>query len=84
MRCALKDTHKFLYSLSQMTATLDLPMNLAVSVLRKAGTGDSLLAALDALVSTNSQESVEETQEPAEWMNALNLENEVEDVTVTL
>ena len=61
-------------------ATLDMPVNVAVSVLRNAGTGDNLLAALDALVNTNStqvEESVEETQE---WVSAVNLESEDENV----
>lgn len=61
-----------------MTATLELPLNLTIAVLRKAGTGDSLLEALDALVTTNSepQEVVDETQPTAEWVNAVNLEDE--------
>ena len=61
-------------------ATLDMPVNVAVSVLRNAGTGDNLLAALDALVNTNStqvEDSVEETQE---WVSAVNLESEDENV----
>ncbi len=62
-----------------MTATLELPLNLTIAALRKAGTGDNLLTALDALVSTNgeSQEVVTETQQPAEWVNAVNLEDEM-------
>jgi len=47
-----------------MTATLDLPVNLAVSALRAAGTGDNLLAALDALITvTNETPAVTDTQE---------------------
>jgi hypothetical protein len=38
------------------TATLDLPVNLAVAALRAAGTGDNLLAALDALVTVDADE----------------------------
>lgn len=71
-----------------MTATLDLPVNLAVSVLRKAGTGDNLLAALDVLVSytDKTEDVVEEVTEPTEWVNEVNLEveNEVEATTVEL
>jgi len=33
-----------------MTATLDMPVDVAIAALRVAGTGDNLLAALDALV----------------------------------
>lgn len=64
-----------------MTATLELPLNLTVSALRKAGTGDNLLNALDSLVNTNGQELqdvVVETQASAEWVNVINLEDEVE------
>lgn len=62
-----------------MTATLELPKNVAISMLRKAGTGDSLLDALNALVNTdNSEVQVEENQEPQEWVNAVNLENQEE------
>jgi hypothetical protein len=64
-----------------MTATLELPLNLTVSALRKAGTGDNLLNALDSLVNTNGQELqdvVVETQKPVEWVNVINLEDEVE------
>lgn len=64
-----------------MTATLELPLNLTVSALRKAGTGDTLLNALDSLVNTNGQELqdvVVETQASAEWVNVINLEDEVE------
>jgi ribosome assembly protein YihI (activator of Der GTPase) len=61
-----------------MTATLELPLNLTIAALRKAGTGDNLLEALDALVTTNSepQEVVDETQPTAEWVNVVNLEDE--------
>lgn len=38
-----------------MTATLDLPLDLTIAALRKAGTGDSLLAALDALVTVTDE-----------------------------
>lgn len=64
-----------------MTATLELPLNLTVSALRKAGTGDNLLNALDSLVNTNGQELqdvVVETQASVEWVNVVNLEDEVE------
>ena len=61
-----------------MTATLELPMDLAIGVLRKAGTGDSLLAALDALVTYDEQTQVQDEvdAEPIEWQNAVNLEDE--------
>jgi hypothetical protein len=59
-----------------MTATLELPKDLAISVLRKAGTGDNLLSALDAIVSYENKEVVEETTEPVEWVNAVVLEDE--------
>ena len=60
-----------------MTATLELPMDLAIGVLRKAGTGDNLLAALDSLVSYETQVQDEVKSEPIEWQNAVNLEDEV-------
>ena len=62
-----------------MTATLELPLNLTIAALRNAGTGDSLLAALDSLIVTNTdnQEVVDETQTPVEWVNAVNLEDEI-------
>jgi hypothetical protein len=62
-----------------MTATLELPLNLTIAALRNAGTGDSLLAALDSLIATNTdnQEVVDETQTPVEWVNAVNLEDEI-------
>ena len=63
-----------------MTATLELPVDLAVSVLRKAGTGDNLLAALDALVSYETQVQDEVQQEPIEWQNAVNLEDETSEI----
>jgi hypothetical protein len=64
--------------------TLELPLNLTIAALRKAGTGDSLLAALDSLVNTDNTEVV--TQEPTEWVNAVNLEDEVvtEETTIEL
>ena len=41
-------------------ATLELPLNLTVATLRASGTGDSLLAALDALVNvTEAPETAE-------------------------
>lgn len=50
-----------------MTATLDLPVNLAIAALRAAGTGDNLLAALDALVTvTPDTQEVTETEEVAQ------------------
>ena len=69
-----------------MTATLDLPVNLAVSMLRKAGTGDNLLATLDALVNyTDENEvAVEEVTAPTEWVNEVNLEDENEVVEATV
>jgi hypothetical protein len=62
-----------------MTATLELPLNMTIAALRNAGTGDSLLAALDSLIVTNTdnQEVVDETQTPVEWVNAVNLEDEI-------
>lgn len=45
-----------------MSVTLDLPVPLAISVLRSAGTGDSLLAALDAIV-TETPDEVEVADE---------------------
>jgi hypothetical protein len=62
-----------------MTATLELPLNLTIAALRNAGTGDSLLAALDSLIVTNTdnQEVVDETQTSVEWVNAVNLEDEI-------
>lgn len=83
MRLRLKDTqtvHPIIIK-NIMTATLELPVNLAVSVLRKAGTGDSLLAALDALVTYDGQVQDEVDAEPIEWQNAVNLEDETENVT---
>jgi hypothetical protein len=64
--------------------TLELPLNLTIAALRKAGTGDSLLAALDVMVNTDNTEVV--TQEPTEWVNAVNLEDEVvtEETTIEL
>jgi hypothetical protein len=64
--------------------TLELPLNLTIAALRKAGTGDSLLAALDVMVNTDKTEVV--TQEPTEWVNAVNLEDEVvtEETTIEL
>lgn len=69
-----------------MTATLDLPVNIVISMLRKAGTGDSLLAALDAIVNISDVAEVEEeTHEPTEWVNAVNLEDDsAESATVDL
>lgn len=64
-----------------MTATLEYPKDLAIGVLRKAGTGDNLLAALDALISysdEDTQEVVTETSETVEWTNAVNLDDETE------
>jgi hypothetical protein len=63
-----------------MTATLDMPKEIAIATLRKAGTGDNLLAVLDALISYETQDQVEETHEPIEWVNAVNLESEDENV----
>jgi hypothetical protein len=62
-----------------MTATLELPLNMTIAALRNAGTGDSLLAALDSLIVTNTdnQEVVDETQTSVEWVNAVNLEDEI-------
>ena len=66
-----------------MAATLEMPVSVAVSVLRNAGTGDNLLAALDALVNVNDTETdVVETQESVEWVNAVNLEDEMKDDVV--
>jgi len=61
-------------------ATLDMPVNVAVSVLRNAGTGDNLLAALDALVNTNSTQVEDSVEETPEWVSAVNLESEDENV----
>lgn len=82
----LKDTHCFLYSFLSMTATLDLPLPIAIAALRAAGTGDNLLTALDALITyTDETPVVTDTQEPAEWVNAVNLEDEtVADETVSV
>ena len=75
---SIKTLKQFTQSLLNfMTATLELPVDLVVSVLRKAGTGDSLLAALDALVTYENQVEDEVQQEPIEWQNAVNMENEV-------
>ena len=63
----------------KMAATLELPLDLTIAALRKAGTGTTLLAALDALVVNTDTETeivAEETQEPVEWVNAVNLEDE--------
>ena len=82
-----KTTHNSsLHYLNSMTATLDLPVNLAVSMLRKAGTGDNLLATLDALVNyTDENEvAVEEVTAPTEWVNEVNLEDENEVVEATV
>ena len=84
MRLRLKDTqtvHPIIIK-NIMTATLELPVDLVVSVLRKAGTGDSLLAALDALVTYDEQTQVQDEvkSEPIEWQNAVNLEDEVVNV----
>lgn len=55
----LKDTHCFLYSFLSMTvATLDLPLPIAIAALRAAGTGDNLLAALDALTTYTDETPV--------------------------
>lgn len=64
--------------------TLELPLNLTIAALRKAGTGDSLLAALDVMVNADNTEVV--NQEPTEWVNAVNLEDEVvtEETTIEL
>ena len=79
---SIKTLKQFTQSLLNfMTATLELPVDLAVSVLRKAGTGDNLLAALDALVSYETQVQDEVDAEPIEWQNAVNLEDETENVT---
>jgi hypothetical protein len=67
--------------------TLELPLNLTIAALRKAGTGDSLLAALDVMVNTDNTDKTEVvTQEPTEWVNAVNLEDEVvtEETTIEL
>lgn len=64
MRCALKTLiGSFILSFS-MTATLDLPLPIAISALRAAGTGDNLLAALDALITyVDETPAVTDTQE---------------------
>jgi hypothetical protein len=67
--------------------TLELPLNLTIAALRKAGTGDSLLAALDVMVNTDNTDNTDVvTQEPTEWVNAVNLEDEVvtEETTIEL
>lgn len=68
-----------------MTATLELPLNLTIAALRKAGTGDNLLQALDSLVSTDNIGNTDVvTQEPTEWVNAIDLENVVETEETTI
>lgn len=70
-----------------MTATLELPVSVAISALRNVGTGDNLLNALDALVNMNCEEvqTNEIDSEPAEWVNMVNLDaDEVTEETVTL
>ena len=52
-----------------MTATLEMPVNVAIAALRVAGTGDNLLAALDALVSVDNTQT-------EEVVDAVNLEND--------
>lgn len=70
-----------------MTATLDIPVSIAISALRKAGTGENLLEALNHLVNYQGEDDVQEeiVSEPAEWVNAINLnDDEVIEETVTL
>jgi len=81
-----KDTHYSLaiYSISMTVSTLDMPKNIAISALRSAGTGDNLLAALEAIVISNSDDSEVEMSEPIEWTNAVNLENDNTEVNDTV
>lgn len=68
-----------------MTATLELPLNLTIAALRKAGTGDSLLAALDVLVNTDNTDNTDVvTQESTEWVNAIDLDDVIETGETTI
>lgn len=61
MRCALKTLiSPFILYFKTMTATLDMPVDVAIAALRVAGTGDNLLAALDALVTVTPEQDQDE------------------------
>lgn len=64
-----------------MAATLDLPLDVTISVLRNAGTGDNLLAALDAMVTvtdeTVTDDVVDETATEVEFVNVANVDEVV-------
>lgn len=66
-------------------ATLELPLNLTIAALRKAGTGNNLLQALDVLVNTNNTDVTDVvTQESTEWVNAIDLDEVVETEETTI
>jgi hypothetical protein len=64
------------------TATLELPLAVTISALRAAGTGDSLLAALDVLVNVTDEPATAEVEVVAEDETAADeVVAEVETVT---